>query len=426
MNLLKLILKKFFLIKSMNKKNIYFLYIIQFISNFYMINVIRTLFFESKGISFYGIGIILATYQATKCIFEIPTGFIADKFGKRISCIIGFVLFEIFLISCLSSKTLYQFIFSAICQGISYTFLSGALDALFIDSIIQIGDEANLDKYNSINRALFYISIGTSSLLGGYIASFNYELVFIITILIQLIPIFLLYLVTTENNKTDISKVNIKVSIILNYLIKNKLLLHLLFIDCFIAISMIPIDSYYSNYLKSLGINEVTIGIIIFMQYFFSALIGLMSSKITFFVNEKKLLLIFPLLMIICFIIFSFSPNKILSILFYLIGLIIFSLFAPQKYKTTHKNLCSNFRATVLSLQSLFIGLIATIIQPIYGSMSERYGLNIAFIILLLISLTLLIINNIFLNKFINQSTVKIPEKIANPIEKKESQKESQ
>ncbi|MBM7871843.1 MFS family permease [Clostridium pascui] len=386
-----------------SKRNINLLLIVQFVSSFYMVNVIQTLYFQNKGIKLHQIGIILAVYQITKSILELPTGIIADKYGKKISSLIGFILFEVFLLICYLSSNLQWFVIAAFFQGISYTFLSGALDALFIDVIIASGEKDNLDKYNSINRTLFYMAIGLSSLIGGGIALKSYKLVYTITILIQALPIILLIFlkepIIYENNIIEHNKEKIRITIVNKYLYNNRVIIYFLLIDIFISISMMPIDSYYSNYLNRLGINEALIGIIICIQYTFSAFTGILSRKLASKISIRFIIEIFPCLMILIFIVFSLTKNNFIAISSYLIGLVIFSLFAPQKYKILHSKMKSDYRATILSIQSLVMAAISSIIQPIYGYMSEFIGMSNSFLFLLVISVVLLSANNIIFKK---------------------------
>lgn len=112
---------------------------------------------------------------------------------------------------------------------------------------------------------------------------------------------------------------------------------------------------------------------------------------------------ILPCFMIFNFMIFSLTKNNFIVIIFYLLGLIVFSLFAPQKYKFLHSNMKPQYRATILSIKSLLMALISCIVQSMYGYMSEIIGMSYSFFILLLASLLLLITNNVVFKKDIKK-----------------------
>lgn len=393
-------------IKKAYERNILLIFIFQFFSSFYMIKVINTLFFQKNGISIFQIGILLAIYQGSKFIFEVPTGFLADRYGRKISVIIGLILFEIFLLATFCFRTFTGFFIANIIQGIAITFLTGALDAILVDSAILVGRKEKLSKYNSISRVIFFVALGLSSLIGGKIATISYDMVFEITIVIQIIPILLMLFIKEPHNYEDIIEKNkkesgetISVKKVMKYFFKTPIILYFLLIDILISISMIPIDSYYSNYLVSIKLTETVVGAIIFGQYMSSALVGLFSDKLGKRVDHKKIIMIFPCLMIGCFIMFAAMNKTAFIILFYFLGLIVFSLFAPVKYKYFHLNVSSEYRATIGSIKSLFMALVAVIIQPVFGWMALNIGFSRSFVILLLISLSALVINNIVFMK---------------------------
>src|SRR3989338_9049155 len=66
------------------------LYIIyQFLFGLYPIIPIMSLFFLAKHLSFGEIGILYAVFSLSGFIFEIPTGYLADRFGRKNSVITG-------------------------------------------------------------------------------------------------------------------------------------------------------------------------------------------------------------------------------------------------------------------------------------------------------------------------------------------------
>ena len=49
-------------------------------------------------------------------------------------------------------------------KGIGYTFISGSIEALFVESI----DEELIIKYNTIERLIFYSSSAIALIIAGY------------------------------------------------------------------------------------------------------------------------------------------------------------------------------------------------------------------------------------------------------------------
>lgn len=59
------------------------LYIIQLLTNLCFVSNIMNIYFEHIGFSFTQIGVLFGLLQFSKFVFEIPTGFFADKYGRQ-------------------------------------------------------------------------------------------------------------------------------------------------------------------------------------------------------------------------------------------------------------------------------------------------------------------------------------------------------
>jgi MFS family permease len=94
------------------------------------------------------IGILLATERLTNVIFEFPTGIFADKYGRKKSILLSFLLTSLIFIFWFFSKDFYFLLVLSIFWGIAYTFQSGAKESLMIDSL-------KLDDNDSLRTKVF-------------------------------------------------------------------------------------------------------------------------------------------------------------------------------------------------------------------------------------------------------------------------------
>ncbi|MFX0548541.1 MFS transporter [Hathewaya histolytica] len=122
-------------------------------------------------------------------IAELPTGLIADKYGKKISILVAKVLMIIYLVLMLFSNSVIGFYAAAILMGIAYTFTSGAEEAFLYDMIKQSGIEERATKYMGLYEGIITISIALAMGVAGYIQAINWSLVFIISIIFQLVSL---------------------------------------------------------------------------------------------------------------------------------------------------------------------------------------------------------------------------------------------
>lgn len=366
-------------------------------------------FFEKNGLSLASIGIVLSAFQVSKLLFEIPTGVIADRYGKKSSVTIGFILGICSLILMVILQNYYSFFIGMCISGLAYTFCSGALDSILIDNVIRY-DSALLSKTNQISRILYYVAIATSSILGGIVATYSYDLVFWITIGIQIgsTIIFSIFIEDDSHNRTfahdksELFEKQVGIKPAFDYLYTNKKYIHLILIGVFVSVSMIPIDSYYSIFLYSQGLSTVTIGCIIAIQFTFSSFIGLILERYIKNFSDQLVVLIFPLTMMVAFLGFAIVSNTIIRILLYFLGLLIFCLYAPRVHLLLHSHMQHSYRATILSIDSLLKSLCAIFVQPIFGKITEQIGYSLSFSCLIVASICLLISNSMHLRKYLS------------------------
>lgn len=387
--------------KSNSKKNLNLILSLQFFSALYFIKIIHTLYYQNKGISLAYLGIILGSYQLSKIIFEIPTGIIADKYGRRISIAIGFICMQIFLILTLFSNRFGIFIIAAIFQGIGATFISGADAALLIDTLIEEKKEEDISKYSGLRQVLFYYALSFSALFGGFFTKyFKYDLLYFAQVIAYSIPLILLYFIKEPAYNKSTEKNKLKFSNVYKYVKTNNIVMYLILVYMMIGVAFIPIDSYYSNYLIRNGIKENFTGIIMFFQQVLGAFaVYKIITKLKLKSDEKKinLIKIFPILMMISLAIAFFSTNMIVGILIYFIGQMLFILVNPLIFEITQKNINSEFRATIGSFFSFGLSIVAICVHLLYGFLSSIYGMKNIFLFLIIISTTLLFsINKIY------------------------------
>jgi MFS family permease len=399
--------------KKKLRQNLAMLITLKFFIAFNLVHVIQALFFQSNGVDFTQIGIILAMTELSTIIFEVPTGLIADKFGNKISVILSCVFMAGSFAIALTFRTFLGFCVSLFVCGIGYTMQSGALETLIIEKVRKHGG-FSLAKINALLRVSFYASIALASVLSGFLSEhFGFESAFYVSIAAQLISILLLLLVKTNSvgtseklvgglseatNVNSASKVSLKN--VLKYLSKNPLYIHLLAIQVFIALCMIPVESYYANFTTSKGVSLEITGIALGAQYLFSAIVALLAlKKFQKLLPKKTIITVFPIFGILCVLVFAISPNIYLGMAVYVISVLSYSLSTPTIWEEINQDFESKFRTTSVSLQSFASGIVVLIAQPVFGKMADLFGMEVGFVCLLLVSAVLLLINNMFIVK---------------------------
>ena len=108
-------------------------YLEYFISSLlYFMPVFMILYLSRLNFSFTQIGILLAIYPLTSLIFEIPTGAIADLYGRKFSVLFGYFIEGI----CMLGLFFFENYFKRITTDhTEFSLLSGFFDSLSFQSI---------------------------------------------------------------------------------------------------------------------------------------------------------------------------------------------------------------------------------------------------------------------------------------------------
>jgi MFS family permease len=135
---------------------------------------INTLFLLDAGLSNVEAFAANAFFTAGEVLFEIPTGVIADTWGRRASYLLGAA-------TLLASTLLYLLMWrihapfwgwaaSSMLIGLGFTFFSGAVDAWLVDCLTFAGFEGNLESVFAKGQIAAGAAMLTGSVAGGFIA----------------------------------------------------------------------------------------------------------------------------------------------------------------------------------------------------------------------------------------------------------------
>jgi MFS family permease len=81
------------------------------------------------------IGMVLAAGRLSIIVFEFPTGLFADRYGRKKSLLVCFMLSSVLLVGWYLSTSFAQILALSILSGLAYTFQSGAKESLMIDAL---------------------------------------------------------------------------------------------------------------------------------------------------------------------------------------------------------------------------------------------------------------------------------------------------
>lgn len=143
----------------------------------------------ARGYSLAEIGLAETVFHVTSLIWEIPSGVLADLFGRKKMLIVSSVLKMIGNVVMIFSRNLPMVCMSLAFYAASYNFESGSGDALVYDSLREIHGENYYEKYASNQMIIYRLCNGISTLCAGFALFIGYQAAYSADILIGIIRI---------------------------------------------------------------------------------------------------------------------------------------------------------------------------------------------------------------------------------------------
>jgi len=352
-----------------------------------------TLYFVNLGFNFSVIALIFLMYPISALIFEIPTGAIADVFGRKLSVFLSYLIMGLGFVGVLlsGSKLLLLLIFHFIV-GISTTMETGALEAWFIDTVKHNKKTKHLHKLFGRWGSFSSMGFVVGPFLGGILVTFGVDKAFWATAITMLfLPIFVLIF-----GKEHFKRRKIRISqrfketfeagkLGVKHTFKHPIILMLTLIMALFSFSVTGIyHNTYQPYVVEAGLPPQFLGFALSIAGFISIFSLNYSHKIVKYVGgNRKYLFIFTLFVGLAILGVGFA--KYLPLLF--LSIIATTAFADLAMVTSpafrelfNKFVPSKIRATVISVNSFnrkigeLFGLVA------FGLISDYLNFQVGIV----------------------------------------------
>lgn len=158
----------------------------------------------ARGYSLVEIGIAETVFHITSLLFEIPSGVLADVFGRKKMLIVSSIMQMIGNIVMIFSNNLFTVCLAISFHALRYNFSSGTGDALAYDSLKLAKLEAKFEKYESNQLIIYRICSGISTLCAGFALFIGYKIAYgtdLITGIIQILILSSLQEVYAANSQ---------------------------------------------------------------------------------------------------------------------------------------------------------------------------------------------------------------------------------
>jgi MFS family permease len=382
-------------------------YIISILNGFVeIVTPLWVIYFLMLGLSPAAFGLIFAVYFISQFVFEIPTGAIADHFGRKISVTLSFFIGGFLFTGVALSSTFWPFLILFALFGASDSLHSGAFNAWLIDTLHHYKKGKQSHRYLSRTTSLFQLALIPSffaasivimlGVTGGLSLLAALRALWLVGAFFNFAMAAVAYFFGREEYFKPRKRLRIMETFKENFRLSREgishclhhpVLLLLVLADAILGFCFAVFIIGYQPFLKDfLHIPIVWFGAISALSAFFGFLAVTYSGKLISKRHERDALLLVYLLFLTGLLLFSQS----LSVIIAMIGFYLFWSFAivamPLWTHYFNKYIPSRIRATTESVANMFKTLFwAAGVYIGYGLISERFGLPTALHIAILV-----------------------------------------
>lgn len=346
------------------------------------------------------VGVLLSIKSISVFLLEIPTGYISDKFGRKISLYFSCLFNILFLIILIFFHRFYFLIIAEIFFSISEALASGADVALIYDNLKFQNKEGEFSKLQRDFSWISSIGLSLSFVIGSYVYNFDKKSVFLLSVLFTLFLLLVLLKIKEYPYKEDeklISKEE-KYNFIrvlkkdINKFKNEKKILRIIIIYSTIIISIF-MSIYF--YIFPLELNKVFNNKVIYgLIYCLGVILIGLGGKFQKIVKDTEKFIFYGVIALFpIFLISSLLNNSIIIILLVLIMRFFWGMYSTNLNIEINKRISnSDIRATIFSIKNAILNIMLSLFFSAIGLLNSLQINNSKIIGIFLSVLSILII----------------------------------
>jgi MFS family permease len=176
--------------------NIRNIYLLGFFNSFMVINPVIVPLLQGHDLSMNQVLQTQALFALTIALFEVPSGYIADIWGRRRAILLGALFFAIGFLCLLQADSFVDFLIFEVILGLGFSLISGADLALLYDTEVYLQERGSEDGAAASKSLSRLISIeaaasGIAGIAASLLLLWSLDAVVIAQAVIGLMPLLL-------------------------------------------------------------------------------------------------------------------------------------------------------------------------------------------------------------------------------------------
>ena len=363
------------------KRNLTALYLVKIAKWMNLVMPVIVLFYKSNGLTMKDIFLLQSVYSLTLMTLEIPTGYFADRVGRKSSILFGSMLgFTGYLVYSFSFG-FWQFVIAEVILGVSQSLVSGADSAMLYDTLASAKQN---DRYTRLEGRV--TSIGNfgeafAGIVGGILAVSSLRTPFFVQTCVAMIAIPAALMLREPPVKTRKTKPGLKEigSIIYSALHGDVKLKWNTFFSAITGAATLSMAWFAQPYFGQIKLPLTMYGVLWALLNLTVGIAAIYAWRFEKKFGASRTVITFTLAIFLSYLMLTFMPGYtglIVLLVFYLGR----GLATPTLRNYINIITTSDVRATVLSVRNFLIRFIFAVTGPLWGWITDKYSLQSAII----------------------------------------------
>lgn len=360
------------------KKQINTLYITSILGNLSITGAWVALL-AARGFSLVEIGFAETCFHITSLIFEIPSGLMADIYGRRRMLLVSNLMTFIGNIVMALSNSLGLVCLSISFHALGYNFASGSGEALAYDSMKLSKAEEGYERYVSNQSVIYRIASGISTLVAGVALLIGYRPAYLISAVSSAITFAVTLRLTevmpdSEGYRDSFKGSRLKALLTqvaayfkdsLRFLVENKKATKLMFANSFVGAIDVLLVFFLQSTLMSAGITDWALGIALFIMQ----LGGVAGARLVLKAKNVRYVRVFIICTIgvISGVLLEHTGVAAIMVLGGFISALADDALQIRSDALLQGMFPSDQRATLISISSFTFSVIMIVLSPLAG-----------------------------------------------------------
>ncbi len=341
---------------------------------------IIVLFYEDHGLGLQDVFILKSVYSIAAVALEIPSGYLADVWGRRKCLILGCILFFFGYLCYSFTETFAAFVVAEILLGTGQTLVNGADSALLYDTTVQYKKENLYLRYEGRITMIGNFAEAVAGIFGGLLAAYSLRYPFYAQAVIAFSGIPAAFALRELNIKSKVQSPVQEIMRIIKYsLVTNKRLCYNIMFSGIIGAATLTMAWFVQPYLMYMNTPTSWFGVIWTVLNLTVGIAALYSDRVDRYFGPKKMGILILTFVAGGYVALAFNLTYAgLAILF--VFYVIRGFATPILKGYINQMTFSEMRATVLSIRNFIIRLMFAAIAPFIGWLNDVYSLRTALL----------------------------------------------